>query len=100
VSELTDDLSPAGDPLVKVTRLLDSQQFESWTWNDVFQQWLGADFTIVPGRGYEFVTIVDTTWNPAEYTNGFAGERQQSVMAMNSSWSSRQRTEVPDSMRC
>ncbi len=62
VSDLTDDLSPSGDPLIKITHLIPEQQlFESWIWNDLFLVWLGADFGITSGCGYEMVTIIDDT---------------------------------------
>ena len=70
VSDLTTDLSPSGDPLVKITNLRDDQLYESYTWTTVpFPHWAGTDFAITSGRGYEFVTIVDTFWNPTEFSN-------------------------------
>ena len=33
VSDLTSDLSPAGDPLTGLTNLRDDQLFESWIWD-------------------------------------------------------------------
>ena len=62
VSDLTTDLSPSGDPLTKVTNLRDDQLYESYTWTTVpFPHWAGTDFTITSGRGYEMVTITDTS---------------------------------------
>jgi len=70
VSDLTTDLSPSGDPLTKITNLRDDQLYESYTWTTVpFPHWSGTDFAITSGRGYEMVTINDTSWNPTEYTN-------------------------------
>jgi hypothetical protein len=69
VSDITSEYSPGGDPLVKIANLRDDQFFESWLWDDLFMEWNGTDFVVEPGRGYEFVTIVDTTWNPTEYAN-------------------------------
>jgi hypothetical protein len=69
VSDITDEYSPSGDPLIKITNLRDDQLYDSWTWDELFQEWQGTDFDITPGRGYEFVTVVDTTWNPTEYSN-------------------------------
>jgi hypothetical protein len=70
VSDVTDEYSPNGDPLVKLTNLRDDQHYESWIWDDLFLEWSGANFTIEPGRGYEFITTTDTTWNPTEFANG------------------------------
>ncbi len=70
VSHITDEYSPDGDPLSKITNMRDDQLYENWTHTTVpFSRWTGADFAIEDGRGYDFVTIKDTTWNPAEYTN-------------------------------
>ncbi len=69
MSDLTDDLSPGGHPLVEITNLRDDQYFESCIWVDLFTEWSGSDVNIVRGRGYGFVTIADTTWNPTEYSN-------------------------------
>jgi len=60
VSDLTTDLSSSGDPLVKITNLRDDQLYESWIY-DSFFGWFGTNFSIVSGRGYEMVTIIDTT---------------------------------------
>ena len=68
-SDITGEYSVGGDPLTKLTNLRDDQHFESWIWDADFMEWYGADFTVVPGRGYEFVTITDTIWNPTEYSN-------------------------------
>ncbi|HEC77696.1 MAG TPA: T9SS type A sorting domain-containing protein [candidate division WOR-3 bacterium] len=70
VSDITDEYSPSGDPLTKITNLRDDQLYESYTWTTVpFPHWSGTDFAITSGRGYEMVTINDTSWNPTEYTN-------------------------------
>ena len=72
VSDITTEYSSAGDPLVKLTNLRNDQLYENYTWTTVpFPHWSGTDFTIEPGRGYEFVVGVshDTVWNPTEYTN-------------------------------
>ncbi len=69
-SQITDEYSPNGGPLTKLTDLRDDQLYESWTYTTVpFPRWTGTDFTIEDGRGYEFVTISDTVWNPTEYSN-------------------------------
>ena len=68
VSAITSEYSPGGVPLTKLTNLRDDQQFESWLWDSDFFEWYGANFAIVPGRSYEFVTTVDTTWDPTEYS--------------------------------
>ena len=60
VSDLTTDLSPSGDPLIKVTRLKDDNYYEDYLWNVSFNMWLGPNFAIEPGRGYEVITINDT----------------------------------------
>jgi len=73
VSDITSEYSPGGDPLTKVTSLQDDQLFESWLWDADFLEWYGADFAIERGRGYEFVTIVDTVWDPTEYAGGSKG---------------------------
>ncbi len=69
VSDITTEYSPSGNPLVKITNLRDDQAYESWIWDPDFLMWFGTDFAIQPGRGYEFVTIIDTVWNPTEYSN-------------------------------
>jgi len=69
VSDITDEYSPSGNPLEKITDLRDDQLTESWLWDPDFSEWYGADFAIERGRGYEFNTIVDTTWDPTEYSN-------------------------------
>jgi hypothetical protein len=69
VSDITDEYSPGGNPLIKITNLRDDQLFESWLWDDLFMEWGGTNFVIEDGRGYEMVTVVDTVWNPTEYTN-------------------------------
>jgi outer membrane protein assembly factor BamB len=61
VSDLTDDLSPAGDPLVRVTDLRDDQLYQNWIWDPDFLEWGGVDFAIEPGRGYEVETVDDDT---------------------------------------
>jgi len=68
VSAITSEYSPGGVPLTKLTNLRDDQQFESWLWDSDFFEWYGENFAIVPGRSYEFVTTVDTTWDPTEYS--------------------------------
>jgi len=68
--DISDELGTLGDPLIKLTNLLDTQLFQSWTFTTVpFPRYTGTNFSIVPGRGYEYVTKNDTTWNPTEYTN-------------------------------
>ena len=69
VSDITTEYSPLGDPLEKIVNLRDDQMYVSWLWYPDFLMWFGDDFPITPGRGYEIVTIIDTTWNPTEYTN-------------------------------
>jgi hypothetical protein len=68
-SDITDEYAATGDPLIKLTSLQDDQIYRSWIWDPDFLEWYGTDFAIEEGRGYEFVTINDTTWNPTEYTN-------------------------------
>ncbi len=70
VEDIVDEYSPSGDPLTKVTNLRDDQLFESWSYTAIpFPRWTGTNFAIEPGRGYEFVTTTDTTWNPTEFSN-------------------------------
>ncbi len=70
VDDIAQEYSPAGDPLESITNLRDDQVVETWLWDTDFMMWFGPnDFAIEPGRGYEFVPIKDTTWNPNEYTN-------------------------------
>lgn len=70
VSDITDEYTPAGDPVIEITDLRDDQLYESWIYNDFFG-WFGADFIITPGRGYEMIPIIDTCWNPTEFSNLF-----------------------------
>jgi hypothetical protein len=60
VSDLSSDLSPAGDPLTGLTNLRDDQLYESWLYNPIFG-WTGTDFSIVSSYGYEMVTEKDTS---------------------------------------
>ncbi len=70
VEDITNEYSPSGNPLTKITNFRDDQLYESWTYTTTpFPRWTGANFTIEAGRGYEFMTISDTTWNPTEYDN-------------------------------
>jgi hypothetical protein len=68
-SDITTEYAPLGDPLFVLTNMLNSQFYESWVYDTLFDEWNGTDFVLERGRGYEFVTITDTTWNPTEYTN-------------------------------
>ncbi len=81
--DITDEYSPSGNPLTKLTNLRDDQLFESWSYTTVpFPRWTGTNFGIEPGRGYEFVTISDTTWNPTEYSNeAFLGQMVSNINA-------------------
>jgi hypothetical protein len=60
VSDWTQDLSPAGDPIVKITNMRDDQYYVSWIWDPYFLEWFGTDFPIEPGHAYEVVTARDT----------------------------------------
>ncbi len=74
VEDITDEYASSGDPLVKVTNLRDDQLYESWSYTTIpTPRWTGTNFGIEAGRGYEFVVIVDTTWNPTEYSNEASG---------------------------
>jgi hypothetical protein len=74
VSDITDELSPLGDPVSKITMLEDTlQAYYSWVYHPVLG-WYGnhpetPNFPIEPGCGYEFIAERDTTWNPTEYSN-------------------------------
>jgi hypothetical protein len=74
VNDITDEFCPAGDPLEKLTNLQDDQVYRSWIWDPDFLEWYGTNFSIEAGRGYEFVAINDTFWNPTEYTNKLYGD--------------------------
>jgi hypothetical protein len=69
VSDITTEYCPAGYPVTKITNLRNDNKYESYVW-DPEGFWDGVDFEIERGRGYEFVAVVDTTWNPTEYSNG------------------------------
>ncbi len=70
VNDITDEYSPSGSPLTKLTNLRDDQLYESWAYTTIpFPRWTGVNFAIENGRGYEFVTTSDTTWDPTEYSN-------------------------------
>ncbi len=71
VNAITTEYAPSGDPLVKLTNMRNDQLYESWVWDPDFFMWDGTNFSINAGRGYEFVTIIDTTWNPTEFSNIF-----------------------------
>jgi len=68
VSDITTEYSPNGNPVTEINNLRDDQLYENYTYISPIG-WLGTDFAITPGRGYEFVMTIDTTWNPTEYTN-------------------------------
>ncbi len=85
VSDITDEYSPVGNPLVKITNLRDDQLYESWTYSTIpFPRWTGTDFAITSGRGYEFVTSVDTTWNPTEWNNEISSGLEKEATARTS----------------
>jgi hypothetical protein len=69
VSNITSEYAPTGNPLTSITNLRDDQLYETYLYNAIFHMWLGTNFAITPGRAYEFVTTVDTTWDPTEYSN-------------------------------
>jgi len=70
VSDITDELAPSGSPINKMTNLVDTLQAQfSYFYHTGLGQWLGTNFAIVPGHGYEMTAIKDSTWNPTEYTN-------------------------------
>ncbi len=70
VDDIAQEYSPAGDPLESITNLRDDMVQETWLYDTDFMLWYGPnDFAIEPGKGYEFVPIKDTTWNPNEYSN-------------------------------
>lgn len=66
--DITDEYSSAGEAVIKITDLRDDQIFENWIHHPVLG-WYGDAFDISAGRGYEFVAVLDTNWNPTEYTN-------------------------------
>jgi len=68
VSGITTEYSPSGNPLIEINNLRDDQLYENYTYIPGFG-WLGTDFSISPGRGYELVVNTDATWNPTEYSN-------------------------------
>lgn len=75
VKDITDELSPTGSAVTKITRLDEvTQNYYSWIYHSILG-WYGNDpvypnFPIEPGDGYEFVAPnKDTTWNPIEHTN-------------------------------
>jgi len=76
VKDITDELSPGGDPVSKITRLAEeTQSYYSWIYHPVLG-WYGnhpdpvwKNFPIESGDGYEFIAKRDTTWNPIEYSN-------------------------------
>jgi len=81
VKDITDELSPAGRPVSKITRLDEGTQlYYSWIYHPVLG-WYGNDpthenFPIELGTGYEFIATIDTTWNPVEYSNGLTSVRR------------------------
>jgi len=60
VIDLTDDLSPTGTPLSKITKLADDQTFENWIYHPVLG-WYGDTFDIESGRAYEMIAATDAT---------------------------------------
>lgn len=68
VDDIANAYSPGGNPLILMTNMRNDQLYESYIWDMDFG-WYGDNFAIERGRGYEFVTTRDTTWNPSEYSN-------------------------------
>jgi hypothetical protein len=69
VIDITDEYSSGGEAVTKITNLRNDQIFENWIYHPVLH-WYGDTFDIIPGRAYEMLaTVLDTTWNPTEYTN-------------------------------
>jgi len=74
VMDVTDELSPGGQPVSKITLLDEATQiYYSWIYHFVLG-WYGnhpttPNFPIEPGDGYEFIATKDTTWNPTEHSN-------------------------------
>ncbi|MGB3477661.1 MAG: S8 family serine peptidase [bacterium] len=60
VIDLTDDLSPSGTPLSKITKLADDQTYENWIHHPVLG-WYGDTFDIEPGCAYEMIAVTDAT---------------------------------------
>ncbi|UCC11720.1 MAG: PQQ-binding-like beta-propeller repeat protein [candidate division WOR-3 bacterium] len=69
VSDITAEYSPAGNPIIKVTNMREDQYYVSWIWDPYCLEWFGTNFTIEQGRGYEFIAVNDTVWNPTEHSN-------------------------------
>jgi len=74
VMDITDELSPSGVPVSKITFLDEEiQAYFSWIYHPILG-WYGnhpttQNFPIERGDGYEFIATKDTTWNPTEYSN-------------------------------
>ena len=69
VSDITAEYSPAGNSIIKVTNMRDDQYYVSWLWDPYCLEWFGTNFSIEPGKGYEFIAVKDTVWNPTEHSN-------------------------------
>jgi len=74
VSDITDEIALSGSPINKVTHLVDStQMYFNYFYHPSLGRWLGTNFAIEPGHGYEFVATKDSTWNPTEWSNKEGG---------------------------
>jgi hypothetical protein len=51
ISDVSTDLSNAGDPLIEMTNLRTDQLYESWVYDDLFG-WTGIEFPILSGQGH------------------------------------------------
>jgi len=70
VSDIADELAPGGSPINKVTNLVDTTQAQfSYFYHTGLARWLGTNFAIVPGHGYEMTAVKDSTWDPTEWSN-------------------------------
>ncbi len=65
VKDITDDLSPNGDPITKITMLDEpTQYYYSWIYHPILH-WYGnhpttQNFPIIPGKAYEMIAKGDT----------------------------------------
>jgi len=71
-SDITDEFSPAGTPIYKITKRNPDQTYTSRVWIGPPINWSG-NFTITRGEGLEISVDQDTSWVPTVYSNTLAG---------------------------
>jgi hypothetical protein len=67
-SDITDEFSPNGTPIYKITKRNPNQMYTSRVWIGPPINWSG-NFTVTRGEGFEISVNQDTVWTPSIYSN-------------------------------